>query len=269
MLLQHMTLQYRLIIKNETTMRRFYILSILFVLCQHSSKAQYNDINMFINQMQMNMNMHNQQMNQLLMDAVNAEMKRQDAAASANCVFLPYGEDCFYAHVGLMYIKPNNVKIIIEDIVGDADVVSPSQYSQVGYNIITNSIFEPGTTIYVRRKDTNKLLAKASIPFKSSPDYERFLANAYAISQQYSNMISSGIKGNSTSTYNNSTSSGTTSRSKHTCSFCNGKGWRTGSKTPTYGSTTRYWCEECDRMVNPSHSHDMCPSCRGRGYIIK
>ncbi len=208
--------------------------------------------------------------NQMMMDAINAEVKRMDENATASCIILPQGQDRFFVHIALVYINGNNVTISIKDEFGDKRKIYSDSYSIVGQNIITNSIMEPGSTIYVRRKDSNKLLAKATIPSKDSPDYERFLANAYAISQQYSNMISSGMNGNYAPVYNNSTSSGTTTnRSKHTCSFCNGKGWRAGSKTPTYGSTTRYWCEECDRMVNPSHSHDVCPSCSGRGYIVK
>ena len=52
-----------------------------------------------------------------------------------------------------------------------------------------------------------------------------------------------------------------------TCSFCHGKGWIAGSKTPTYGNTGTYWCEECHCEVNASHSHDRCPSCNGTGTI--
>lgn len=55
-------------------------------------------------------------------------------------------------------------------------------------------------------------------------------------------------------------------RSKSTCSLCKGKGWISGSKTPTYGNTGRHYCDECGEFVNASHSHDQCPSCGGRGY---
>lgn len=50
-----------------------------------------------------------------------------------------------------------------------------------------------------------------------------------------------------------------------TCSMCGGKGWIPGFKTPTYGSMSRYWCEECHEEVGASHSHDKCPSCSGVG----
>lgn len=61
-------------------------------------------------------------------------------------------------------------------------------------------------------------------------------------------------KRNTSSTYN------------ETCSFCNGKGWTAGSRTPTYGSTRQTFCKKCNAWVNPSHSHDRCPSCGGKGY---
>ena len=168
----------------------------------------------------------------------------------------------------LVYINGNNVSISVEDEYGDEMFYDSDSYSIVGPNIITNPIMEPGFTIYVRRKDNGKLLAKASIPSKDSSNYEKFLANSYVIAQKYANMMSSGMNGGSVPNYNNS-SSGTTGRTQRTCTFCNGKGWRAGSKTPTYGSTGQYYCEECDRMVNPSHSHDRCPSCMGKGYIVK
>lgn len=250
--------------------RKFFIFIALSIIAQCHIKAQYDTYSFYqgINQMYMNMYQQQQTYNQMIMDAVNAEVKRRDANATASCIILPQGEDRFFVHVALVYINGSNISISVEDELGFSKYYDSDSYAIAGPNIITNSIMEPGSTIYVRRKDTNKLLAKASIPSKDSPNYERFLANAYVISQKYSDMISSNMGGNSISTFNNS-SDYSTRRSKETCSFCNGKGWRAGSKTPTYGSTTRYWCEECDRMVNPSHSHDTCPSCMGKGYIIK
>lgn len=68
------------------------------------------------------------------------------------------------------------------------------------------------------------------------------------------------------SNYNNNTNSGSNIVQKK-CSLCNGKGWIAGSKSSTYGNTGTYWCSECQRSVNQSHSHDKCPSCSGKGYI--
>lgn len=55
---------------------------------------------------------------------------------------------------------------------------------------------------------------------------------------------------------------------QETCSLCHGKGWIAGSKSPTYGNTGTHWCQECGQNVLWSHSHDLCPSCRGKGTIL-
>lgn len=62
-------------------------------------------------------------------------------------------------------------------------------------------------------------------------------------------------------------SSGGSSVVKQQCSLCHGKGWIAGTSTPTYGSSSSYYCSECGRQVPGSHSHDRCPSCSGTGYI--
>lgn len=54
---------------------------------------------------------------------------------------------------------------------------------------------------------------------------------------------------------------------RKTCSFCHGRSWIAGSKTPTYGNGGTHWCSECHREVGASHSHDRCPSCVGRGTV--
>lgn len=69
--------------------------------------------------------------------------------------------------------------------------------------------------------------------------------------------------GNSNNTGSNS------STYQQTCSLCKGKGWIAGSKTPTYGNSGTHWCSECRKTVNASHSHDICPSCSGKGYYNK
>lgn len=52
-----------------------------------------------------------------------------------------------------------------------------------------------------------------------------------------------------------------------TCSYCKGKGWVGGFKTPTYGQGRSYYCSECGKEVSASHSHDRCPSCMGKGTV--
>lgn len=241
---------------------RYRILTILLVgMFSHQNLMAQYDTYMFyqgLNQMVMNFYQQLEANDKILIDAINAEAKRMDANATASCVMLPYGEDLFYAQITLLYVNANNVRIEVEDIFGDVDVVPSSSYVAVGQNIVTNSMFEPGSTVYIKRKDTNKVLAKSSIPSKSSSNYAQYLANAYLLARRYNNM------NNSSSNFDYSTEKNTTSRS--TCSYCGGKGWVEGSKTPVYGSSTQRWCDECDKLVNPSHSHDMCPACMGKGY---
>lgn len=122
------------------------------------------------------------------------------------------------------------------------------------------SIFTPGTKISVCHKETGKVLLTNRIPQKGSEQYRTFVQNSYLIAKSLS---SQGYDIPSTSEYN-SNSSGTS-----TCSLCGGKGWIAGSKTPTYGNSSSHWCEECQRNVGASHSHDRCPSCSGNGYIRK
>jgi len=247
-------------------MLRRIILFVLLGIAFIQVRAQY-DTYMFyqgINQMYMNMYQQQQANDKMLMDVINAEAKRRDANATASCVILPQGNDQFFAHITLVYVNAGNIEITIEDELGRVQFVTSDSYAVVGANVITNTLLEPGNTIYIRRMDTSKLLAKASIPSKDSSNYEEYLARAYVISQRYVNMMS-GTNGSYIPNNNNSSTS--TTKGKKVCSFCDGKGWRAGSKSPTYGSTSKRWCDECDKLVNPSHSHDVCPSCMGKGYI--
>lgn len=68
--------------------------------------------------------------------------------------------------------------------------------------------------------------------------------------------------------YGNSTSGnpGSAVGSKQ-CSLCHGKGYIAGTSTPTYGNGGSYYCNECNREVPASHSHDRCPSCGGKGTV--
>ena len=72
----------------------------------------------------------------------------------------------------MVYVNADNIDVTIEDELGRVQFVMSDSYAVVGANIITNTILEPGNTICIRRKDTNKLLIKASIPSKDSSNYE-------------------------------------------------------------------------------------------------
>ncbi|MBQ6471604.1 MAG: hypothetical protein IJJ33_06450 [Victivallales bacterium] len=49
-----------------------------------------------------------------------------------------------------------------------------------------------------------------------------------------------------------------------TCTTCKGRGWVAGFKTTTYGNMKSRICPDCGE-VSASHSHDICPSCGGKG----
>lgn len=144
-------------------------------------KAQY-DTYMFyqgLNQMYMNVYQQQQAADKVFIDAINAEMKRMDVNAAANCVMLPQSDDCF---LRMMYINSANIDISVKYKFGFIKFITSDLYSVVGANIITNSILEPGMTIYVKRKDTNKILVKSYIPSKDSKDYEKYLIRSYTLS---------------------------------------------------------------------------------------
>ena len=49
-----------------------------------------------------------------------------------------------------------------------------------------------------------------------------------------------------------------------TCTTCKGRGWVAGFKTTTYGNMKSRICPDCGE-VSASHSHDICPTCGGKG----
>lgn len=67
--------------------------------------------------------------------------------------------------------------------------------------------------------------------------------------------------------YNNNNNNSVTYN--ETCTICDGRGWIEGSSTATYGDTSQYYCNECGKIVNSSHSHNTCPGCNGKGYTTR
>lgn len=226
------------------------------------TKAQYD---VYMNQMFMyqQQRQYDELYAKILSDAVDAENKRRDAMASASCIMFPQENDRFYAAIPLAYISASNIKILIENESGLIQTVKQDYYTAINDNIITGEIFEPGTTIYIRRKDTNKVLTKVSIPSKESLGYAQYVKNCYISSQNYLRMMSGSSNGISMPNINSSSTS--TVVGQKTCSTCKGKGWIAGFSTPNYGASGQRWCDACQELVNPSHSHDRCPSCRGTG----
>lgn len=242
-------------------MRKILLMAILGAISMQT-KAQYD---VYMNQMFMyqQQRQYDELYAKILSDAFDAEKKRRDAMASASCIMFPQENDRFYAVIPLAYISASNIKILIENESGLIQTVKQDYYTAINDNIITGEIFEPGTTIYIRRKDTNKVLTKVSIPSKESLGYAQYVKNCYISSQNYLRMMSGSSNGISMPNINSSSTS--TVVGQKTCSTCRGKGWIAGFSTPNYGASGQRWCDACQELVNPSHSHDRCPSCRGTG----
>lgn len=85
------------------------------------------------------------------------------------------------------------------------------------------------------------------------------------------NMVNPSNSSIQTSVYNLPNLSNGGTRQSHTvtreCSMCHGKGWIAGTSTVSFASSHPYYCEECHREVPSSHSHDTCPSCKGKKEI--
>lgn len=237
----------------------------LFALSAFSTvtvKAQYDTwmLNQWLNQLNADYYKQQQAISHQLGKVLELEIERQKSQATAFCQILPGGEDTFYAYVTLIYLGKDDVDLIEVDASGKKWKLKPSSYFYANNTIITNAVFSPGSTVYVWHKKKGKKLSSVDIPLKSSSDYAEFVQNAMVVANSISNQLMP------SGTINSGGSSMTPSSTTRTCSLCNGKGWIAGSKTPTYGSTTQHWCDECQRTVNPSHSHDRCPSCSGMGY---
>ena len=58
---------------------------------------------------------------------------------------------------------------------------------------------------------------------------------------------------------------------KETCSYCQGTGISpVATSSPSFAGSGEKYCEHCKQVVSSSHGyHGTCPSCRGKGYIMK
>jgi hypothetical protein len=96
-------------------------------------------------------------------------------------------------------------------------------------------------------------------------NYDRYVQLCQLVYNATMQQMQNGSAGNSfTPSFPNSSTQGGSSSRQETCSYCLGKGWVVGGKTPCYTSGNRY-CDECRQTVSCSHSHDRCPSCGGTG----
>ena len=243
--------------------RKLLFLLIVCVGVVGNVKGQMDSwmLNQWLNQMNMDVYQQQQKLTEEFMELLDAERKRRDANAMAICVMLPGGADVFFARIQTLYLDLKNVVVVHQFPDKSKEVIPSSSYFALNGTIITNSVFKPGHSVIVKRKDTGKVLTKTTIPSKNTVAYQTFLQGAQQAARAYGNS-------NQNFNFSNSVSSpggnGTATKSKQ-CSLCKGKGWIAGSKTPVYGTGGTYWCDECGREVYASHSHDRCPSCGGSG----
>ncbi len=112
---------------------------------------------------------------------------------------------------------------------------------------------------YYRQQQAAMAIANASNAISNSMTT---LSNLIAPAAPVSSNLSASPQSNQ-STH----SSGGTERVE--CSNCHGKGTVAGTSTASFSSSSSYYCDECHRTVPSSHSHDRCPSCMGKGYVIR
>lgn len=171
-----------------------YVLICLICLIANSVKAQFDDtmiLNQWLNQMNMDLYQQQQKMGEQLMNVINQEVERQKNNASATCLILPDGfSDTFFAYVSMCYLSPNELEIVRRKPNGIDEVLSPSSYVASMGVIITPSMFTPGMTITVRKKETRKVYSRTSIPMKESQEYEAFVINARRCANMLNNVNS-------------------------------------------------------------------------------
>lgn len=246
--------------------RRLLFLLIMIAAASVPANAQMDSwmLDQWLNQMNMDVIQQQQQLGRQFQELVEAETQRQADMASATCIMLPNGNDTFFGYITFLYLSKDRVELTMTDASGRNTVLPSSDYFYTFGKMLTPAIFTPGSKLTVSDKTTGKVYSTSSIPRKSSPRYESYVRNGYAIAK------SLGAQGGGS--YDTSPSYGGTTQGNTvttTCSLCGGKGWIAGNKTPTYGSTTTRWCDACRQEVAASHSHDQCPSCGGKGTIGK
>lgn len=92
-----------------------------------------------------------------------------------------------------------------------------------------------------------------------------------AINQGLTQFNSSFTTSSFTNDYSAGSSGTTTSTNREKCIYCNETGISPVAKSVvSFASGGEHWCKDCKKMVSDSHGyHDKCPSCGGKGYIIR
>lgn len=229
-------------------------------------KAQFDSwmLDQWLNQMHMDVYRHQQEWGRQFQELVKEEAERQRKLSMAKCSMIPNGNDTFFGYITFIYLSRDRVKLVMTDASGKRTVLPSSSYFYVSGEMLTPGLFTPGSKLSIIDKDTGKVYDVCSIPKKGTPEYDSFVRAGYAIANSL--WSQGGGYSSPAPSFGGGSQNVVTSS---TCSLCGGKGWIPGSKGTTYGSSSKYWCDDCRMEVSLSHSHDRCPSCGGKGSIQK
>lgn len=255
-------------------MKRFIIVFVFALFCMGSYAQFDNNLMQMLEQTMQYadraMKENNERYEQIM------ENTRKNMTATA--VILPSGKTDIYKALITISTTLGLNDLIIEYVPGEEDVFSYQPIGKfkrvnlencvvIGNYVWLPDILRPGHILRLRKVGSSKELYSCYIPSKESSDYVSFKMKA----SENLSILSAMFSGNSYSTYpsssysNSSDHTGSSNHQPSTCSMCNGKGWIKGNSTPTYGNMDTHWCSDCGEQVSASHSHDICPSCGGKG----
>ncbi len=116
-----------------------------------------------------------------------------------------------------------------------------------------------------RKQEEEEELIKKAYAMQSIGNAMTNTANSIATLNNHNNNRS--INSSSTYTHSSSNSSNQPKTVTKDCSMCHGRGWIAGTSGVSFDSSTSYYCKECGREVPSSHTHEVCPACRGNKVI--
>lgn len=222
-------------------------------ICIHAQYVDYNIIPpSMINQM-------TQQFNQACEDY----RKQMEKISNVSIMAVPCPDNSFFLIMGSVgNVDRKNITLYTTRNGRRTSKPLTSYPYQLAY-IVTPAEFLPGDEICIYYNE--KIQQTEKIPTLDSPQYNNFCQLRL---KQAQNLLQTTMQ-NNIPNINPPTSGGQKYTKQSQCTFCNGRGWIQGNRTPLYGVTVITYCGECGGYFSNSHSHDRCPACQGRGYITK
>lgn len=160
------------------------------------------------------------------------------------------GSEQYY--VAFRFVSANEAQIILPN--GRSITLPFARY----YQRNETYTFENGTEFFS--------ISGLYLSFKPNPSNKNYSSAKYVgVDQSSASSLSVGQSSGTPSSHSAQESTGSPTQRK--CTLCDGKGWRAGNRTTTYGQSEQTYCSECGGYFPPSHSHDRCPSCQGNGYV--